>query len=283
MEPHELHILRRKARRDDDLQSGPVRLYSEVIDLTLLDECRARYTTLAEWLGTTDRTIRRWRDRLVEAGYLRVEEGAPDRLIPVHPENSGIKPEEEDDTDRTDMSGEPDEIVRTSASDRTQASGQPDTAVRSAPDESVRYIRDNNNTQELSSERERAPAPETPPGDGSVGDAPSLDVEDYDDMSDHPAVEVHQDVFPAVRLSVIQREKIAATVDDLDLWRQTLEWWALQDHRARSIARQLRKYQEDHDERSRTSNDRRHSAPQSGGGPGGDGRDGAPADRGGAW
>ena len=280
MEPHELHILRRKARRDDDLQSGPVRLYSEVIDLTLLDECRARYTTLAEWLGTTPRTIRRWRDRLVQAGYLKVEEGTPDRLIPTEPPTDSGREAEDD---RTEMSGEPDESVRTSASDRTQASDEPDTDVRSTPDESVRDKRDNIHTQELSSERERAPASEAPSGDGSVGDAPSLDVSDYDDMSDHPAVEVHQDVFPAVRLKQIQRERIASTVEDLDLWRQTLEWWAMPDHRARSIARQLRKYQEDHDERSRTSNDRRHSAPQSGGGAGGDGRDGAPADRGGAW
>jgi len=131
MEPHDLHILRRQARRDDDLGSGPVRLYSEVIDLTIMDECRANYTTLAEWLGTTPRTIRRWRDRLVEAGYLHVEEASTDRLIPTQPPENCAR-------NRTEMSAQPDESVRSSASDRTDVSGDPDESVRSAPDESVR-------------------------------------------------------------------------------------------------------------------------------------------------
>lgn len=289
MEPHELHILRRRARRDGDLQHGPVRLYSEVIDLTIMDECRARYTTLAGWLGTTPRTIRRWRDRLVDAGYLRVEEGAPDRLIPTEPpedeEQGQSRDRTETSADRTAVSDGPDESVRSSTPDRTCASGEPDSCVRSAPDESVRYIRDNiPQAGGPESECESARAREAPAGDGEVGKDPSsLDVSAYDsDLKDHPAVEAHQEIFPAVSLGQIQREKIASTVDDLDLWRDVLEWWALQDHRARSIARQLKKFREDRNDQ-RTGTDRSNAAESTGGGSGGGGGNGAPSDRGGAW
>lgn len=239
MERHELHSLRRQARRDGDLGNGPLRLFGEVIDLTIMDECRAKYTTLAAWLGTTERTIRRWRDRLVEAGYLRVKDGSTDRLIPT-------KPAGDETTDRTEMSGEPDESVRTSASDRTNMSAEPDNSVRSGPDNSVRDMRDNKSHAEgLESESESAPAREEHRGDGAPQGTPTLSVSAYDDLRNHPAVEVHDDVFPAVQLGAIQRERIAATVSDLDVWREVLEWWALQDHRARSIARQLRKFEED--------------------------------------
>ena len=277
MDPHELHTLRRQARRDSDLGSGPVRLYSEVIDLTIMDECRARYTTLAEWLGTTPRTSRRWRDRLVETGYITVKEGPPDRLVPTDPD-------ENDESDQTEMSGKPDESVRSGGDNRTDVSGPPDSSVRSTPDESVRDIRDNTHTRkETQGERERAPAGGT--GDGEASAEPTPDVSGYGpDYKGHPAVEAHREIFPAVSLGQIQREKIASTVGDLDLCRAVLEWWALNSHRPRSIARQLAKYQEDHDEqRKHRNNDRQHAASESGGRSGGGRGTGSSTGRGGNW
>jgi len=255
MEAHELHMLRRKARRDDDLQSGPVRLFSEVIDLTIFDECRAKYTTLAEWLGTTPRTIRRWRDRLAEASYLRVKEGPTDRLIPTDPDDKKSD-------DRTQMSGDADTDIRTHTSGRTQMSGSadthdrtqtsgPDESVRSAPDTAVRDMRDNI-PQAGGPESEGAPT-----RDGDSG------------LRDHPAVEAHREAFPAVSRSRKQREQIVRYVDDIEVWRQVLEWWVMNGYRSRSIGRQIQRY---HEKKNEQSDKSERGQPAN-----------APAGRGGDW
>jgi len=266
MDDVQLRSLRRQVRRDSDISNGAARLFAEIVDLHMMEEgCFAHDPTLAEWLGTTARTIRRWRKELYEAGYLREELAENGRHL-------------------TPQEAEPDKNVRTEMSGRTKFSGQncPDRTEMSAdhPDKNVR-------DREIYIPQAGGPGGESAParGDGeATGSSPSLDLEEYDlELKDHPAVEAHQEFFPAVTLRQMQREKIATTVDDLDLWRQVLEEWALNNHRGRSIGRQIQKYHEDQRDANRPDDDRDRDANADRGGSQRDGDRGAPAGRGGQW
>jgi len=80
--------LRRTVRRDEKISNGAARLFAEVVDLHMMEDgCFAQDTTLAGWLGTTPRTVRRWRRELEETGYLREEPRRKGRhLIPQEAE-----------------------------------------------------------------------------------------------------------------------------------------------------------------------------------------------------
>jgi len=56
-------------------------------------------------------------------------------------------------------------------------------------------------------------------------------------------VQAYQDVFPR-RPNHIQAEQIATKVDDLDLWRAVMRWWAANGHRAKSVGKMLNKYRQ---------------------------------------
>jgi len=57
------------------------------------------------------------------------------------------------------------------------------------------------------------------------------------------AVQAYQDVFPR-RANHVQAEQIATKVDDLDLWRAVMRWWAANGHRAKSVGKMLNKYRQ---------------------------------------
>ena len=57
------------------------------------------------------------------------------------------------------------------------------------------------------------------------------------------AVQAYQDVFPR-RPNHVQAEQIATKVDDLDLWRAVMRWWAANGHRAKSVGKMLNKYRQ---------------------------------------
>mgnify|MGYP000447451718 CR=1 FL=1 len=137
MSDTELLELRRRVRRDHQISDSAARLFSEVVDLAMLDGgCFASPTQLGAWLGMSERTIRRRRDELKEAGYLRVEPSERGRqLIPCNPDG------QECQTDVTDKSGQTTEVTDKSGQNEVDKSGQ--------------HI-ENNNTHE----RGRAPARE---------------------------------------------------------------------------------------------------------------------------
>jgi len=62
-------------------------------------------------------------------------------------------------------------------------------------------------------------------------------------VDDHPAVKLHQKYWPGLA-NLFQREQIAAKVDDLDRWRETLDYWKGNGYRGKSVQRQLQKYAE---------------------------------------
>lgn len=57
-------------------------------------------------------------------------------------------------------------------------------------------------------------------------------------------VQMYHDVFPR-RATQFQQDLIKNTVDNLDLWRNVLEYWRGNGHRARSVKKMLNKYEED--------------------------------------
>lgn len=129
MDAKDAAILRREARRNGDLSNGAVRLLGEVIDLHLLESgCFASDGKLSEWLCTTRRTVRRWRNELQEAGYLRVKRTAKRHLVPCSPSEE----------DRTELSNA-DKSVRTKMSD-------PDKNVQEGVDKNVQHREYNNNS-----------------------------------------------------------------------------------------------------------------------------------------
>ena len=154
----QLCSLRRTVRRDAAISNGAARLFAEVVELHMLEHgCFAQDLTLAEWLGTTSRTIRRWRRELCDAGYLRekpVEEGR--RLIPHEAEpdknvrDDRTKSSGQNCPDRTELSGGPDKSVRTKMS-------EPDKSVHDPPDNFVQH-REYNIPQAGGPESERARA-----------------------------------------------------------------------------------------------------------------------------
>jgi len=146
-----LRCLRRTVRRDESISNGTARLFAEIVDLHMMEDgCFAQDTTIAEWLGTTPRTIRRWRRELEEAGYLREEPGEKGRhLIPQKAE-----PDKNVRGDRTKMSGQ-------NCPDRTELSGGPDKNVHETPDKNVQH-KEIDIPQAGGLERAPTPAPEEP-------------------------------------------------------------------------------------------------------------------------
>jgi hypothetical protein len=165
-----LRSLRREVRRNEEISNGAARLFSEVIDFHMLEAgCFAQDPTLADWLGTTARTVRRWRTELAEAGYLREEPCERGRLL---------IPQEAD----------PDKNVREEEDDRTKMSGQncppPDKNVHDGPDKNVHH-RENNNTQAVGpGEGAPAPAREAPAGDAGGDGAPTGEDDPLDAADD---------------------------------------------------------------------------------------------------
>lgn len=62
-------------------------------------------------------------------------------------------------------------------------------------------------------------------------------------VRENDAVQAYQDVFPR-RPNHVQAEQIATKVDDLDLWRAVMRWWATNGHRAKSVGKMLNKYRQ---------------------------------------
>jgi hypothetical protein len=147
MNDAQLRSLRRTVRRDESISNGAARLFAEIVDLHMMEDgCFAQDTTLAGWLGTTPRTVRRWRRELEETGYLREEPRRKGRhLIPQEAE-----PDKNVRGDRTKMSGQ-------NCPDRTELSGEPDKNVQEAPDKNVQH-REINIPQAGGPERAPAPA-----------------------------------------------------------------------------------------------------------------------------
>lgn len=81
----ELLHLRREVRRDGEISDSAARLFAEIADLSMLEDgCYAGATQLGAWLGMSERTIRRRRQELIDAGYLRAKPCQNGRkLIPV--------------------------------------------------------------------------------------------------------------------------------------------------------------------------------------------------------
>jgi len=104
--------LRRAARRDNDLSDSAARLFSEITDLTMLEDgCTASATQLGAWLGMSERTIRRRRDELIDTGYLRIKPAQSARkLVPVKSDGQDCPTQTSDNSDRksrmTDKSGQ---------------------------------------------------------------------------------------------------------------------------------------------------------------------------------
>lgn len=143
IDERELMEIRRHARRNTDLASGPVRLFSEIVDLHLLDDgCFAGDTQLGAWLGVSSRSVRRWRRTLEQHGYINVrEDGDRRHLIPSEPDGQSCR------TELSDKSG--------------QRPNVSDTSGQQAPDKSVQH-RELDNPAEAG---EGAPAHEDPEGD----------------------------------------------------------------------------------------------------------------------
>lgn len=57
------------------------------------------------------------------------------------------------------------------------------------------------------------------------------------------AVKAYREIFPR-RPNQIQAEQITHKVDDLDLWKEVLTWWAENGHRAKSVGKMLNKYRQ---------------------------------------
>jgi len=158
MNDAQLCSLRRTVRRDEKISNGAARLFAEVVGLHLMEGgCFAQDTTLARWLNTTARTVRRWRKELYQAGYLKEEPGDQGRHLIPH-EAEPDKNVREDRTkssgqncpDRTELSGGPDKNVRTKMS-------EPDKSVQDRPDIFVQH-REYNIPQAGGPESERARA-----------------------------------------------------------------------------------------------------------------------------
>jgi hypothetical protein len=173
--------LRRTVRRDEKISNGAARLFAEVVGLHLMEDgCFAQDTTLARWLNTTARTIRRWRKELYQAGYLKEEPGDQGRhLIPHEAEpdknvqDDRTKSSGQNCPDRTELSGGPDK------NDRTKMS-EPDKSVQDRPDNFVQH-REYNIPQAGGPESERAHAHDprgadgTSTSGGSAGGKPRID------------------------------------------------------------------------------------------------------------
>jgi hypothetical protein len=81
-------------------------------------------------------------------------------------------------------------------------------------------------------------------------------------VRENDAVQAYQDVFPR-RPNHVQAEQIATKVDDLDLWRAVMRWWATNGHRAKSVGKMLNKYRQ-----TDTPEDLYRDAPSGDGAPG---------------
>lgn len=72
--------------------------------------------------------------------------------------------------------------------------------------------------------------------------APAGDDETTDASPD--PITIHQEHFGAVSLSIGQKEQIRAKVDDVDTWREVVEYWMLNDYRGRSVGKMIQMYRE---------------------------------------
>jgi len=216
MTDRELLQLRQTADRDGDLTASARVLFGEIINLNLLgDGCYKAYTTLASDLGMNERTVRRRRDELEEAGYVRVSHDGDRRyLVPTRPDSSNRTGHE-----RPDIDAEAD------TSDRTDATA-PDTDDETPPDTSVQD-RDIYNPAEA---QESAPAR----GDGSSDASPRDD--------DPPGVKIWMDVT-GERPNIATRKQLKEAFDgpesprwDGDTFRKALrEAWLNVDQKAHRI------------------------------------------------
>jgi len=109
MDLHEAQIVKRQVRRDTSISNGAARLFAEITDLHCMEQgCFAKDGTLAEWLGCTERTIRRWKRELEAADYLTSEHRNGRRYCVPNGDVCDKPP----DTERTKMSAPPDKNVQ---------------------------------------------------------------------------------------------------------------------------------------------------------------------------
>jgi len=116
----ELLQLRRTVRRDDDITDSAARLFSEIVDLAMLDDgCTASLTQLGAWVSMSERTVRRRRDELKEAGYLRVSACENRRqLVPCKTDGHECR------TQVTDKTGQTSEVADNSGQNQPDKFGQ---------------------------------------------------------------------------------------------------------------------------------------------------------------
>lgn len=127
MTSQELIDLQAQATKDTDLTPIARVLFAEIINLNLTgDGCYKAYTTLAEELGMSERTVRRRRKELQSSGYITVSHREGRRyLVPTRPDKDVRSGHECPDTDD-----------RADSDDRTQVSTT-DIDDESAPDTDV--------------------------------------------------------------------------------------------------------------------------------------------------
>lgn len=66
----------------------------------------------------------------------------------------------------------------------------------------------------------------------------------HDDISRSPPLALYREHFPDSHVNAYQQELMYRHVDDLDAWRETLEFWRGNDYRSRNVARILEHYRE---------------------------------------
>jgi hypothetical protein len=203
--------LKRDVRRDHSLTENARLLFAEIADLHLMQEgCFAYDTTLAGWIGTSQRTVERRRKELTKAGYLRVEKRGGERhLIPQRPTRSGDDSPDDTDDDTRDVSADD-----MGASDDSGDAEAPDT-------------RDVHREIDI-------------PADAGEGARPRGD--DSSDGHDS-ALSIHQEWYPDVSLSIGQKE-ILKQIEDLAVWSDVVEWWCGNGYKGRSISRMKQRYEE---------------------------------------
>lgn len=213
----ELLKLRRQVRRDDQITDSAARLFCEVVDLAMLDDgCTAGPTQLGAWLGMSTRTVRRRRDELIDAGYLRVEPHENGRkLVPCKTDGQECR------TGVADNSGQTSEVADKIGQDGVDKSGQ---------------HKENNNTHE----RGRAPADDSGDKQSQAESGSTLDR--YIDEDD--PVELYAMATSRRPPGVLAADEIKQTIDDLPRWRGVLKEWVGKGHKKTNIEGMLDVYRD---------------------------------------
>ncbi len=66
----------------------------------------------------------------------------------------------------------------------------------------------------------------------------------FDLISDDPALNEYRNYFPHCTPTIFQQELILRDVENLEAWRETLEFWAGNDFRSGSILKMINYYNE---------------------------------------